>query len=460
MSARMSWLPEQISFAVVGILALTACAAAGPSDNRAQPTYVAGPSSATGGSTTLTSERGSDGAGGSTRRSASAADHSVASTGRSTGSGIATAKTPTSTSTATSASAPARSLASTAEAWVVPGPGPRSDGTLWMRWSNRTAAVGSGTGFVQVAQDTDSTELAVAGFFAESGSTILARESAGPASVGQLSTAVNPVVLADSGTVYVQQAKALLLEEPQANGPAAKAAVRRSVPLPSLATAQPSGAPPPTVPPPTVPPSRALQKGFRNTQTTVGALARTPSGTVAAFVSNGSTAAVMDAGSGKIAQLPGYGAFGPAALGDDGLIRVLGWQPAAPESTLRVLTVDPATWTIASAFDTHVGQQQFLQASAVRSGGSVALFVFHGTPAAVHASGFVLRGSKWSALELPDGIGLAAAPGDGTTALLYGGPARNAVSVVDMVSGVVTRDIPAWRSPAGSYVVAVAAIGH
>jgi len=36
----------------------------------------------------------------------------------------------------------------------------------------------------------------------------------------------------------------------------------------------------------------------------------------------------------------------------------------------------------------------------------------------VHASGFVLRGSKWSALELPDGIGLAAAPGDGTTALL------------------------------------------
>lgn len=456
MSARMSWLLKRVSFAVVGILALTACAAAGP-DNRAQPTDVAGSSSATAGSAVQTSDRGPDGAGGSTRRSASAADQSVASTGRSTGTGIATAKTPTSTSTstATSASAPPRSLASTAEAWVVPGPGPRSDGTLWMRWSNRTAAVGSGTGFVQVAQDTDSTELAVAGFSAESGSTILARESAGPASVGQLSTAVNPVVLADSGTVYVQQAKALLLEEPQANGPAAKAAVRRSVPLPSLATAQPSGAPPPTVPP-----SRALQKGFRNTQTTVGALARTPSGNVAAFVSNGSTAAVMDAGSGKIAQLPGYGAFGPAALGDDGLIRVLGWQPAAPESTLRVLTVDPATWTIASAFDTHVGQQQFLQASAVRSGGSVALFVFHGTPAAVHASGFVLRGSKWSALELPDGIGLAAAPGDGTTALLYGGPARNAVSVVDMVSGVVTRDVPAWRSPAGSYVVAVAAIGH
>lgn len=329
-------------------------------------------------------------------------------------------------------------------------PGPRSDGTLWMRWSDRAAAVGSGTGFVQVAQDTDSTELAVTGFSAESGSTILARESAGSASVGQLSWAVNPVVLVDSGTVYVQQAKALLLVEPQANGPSAKAAVRRSVPLPSLAPAQPSGAPP----------SGALQKGIRNTQTTVGALVRTPSGTVAAFVSNGSTAAVMDAGSGKIVELPGYGAFGPAVLGDDGLIRVLGWQPAAPESTLRVLTVDPATWTIASAFDTHVGQQQFLQASAVRSGGSVALFVFHGTSAALHASGFVLRGSKWSALELPDGIGLAAAPGDGTTALLYGGPARNAVSAVDMVSGVVTRDIPAWRSPAGSYVVAVAAIGH
>ena len=298
------------AFAAIGLLALGACAA-GPSESRAASFSVTRDRVGTDQIAVPTSEPGPDSVGKSTR-TAPATDRSADPKRRPTGSDVAASTAPS----PTRPSVPSRTVGSTAEAWVVPNPDPRADGTLWMRWSNRTAAVGSGTGFVQVARDTDSAELAVAGFSTASGSTMLARESAGSASVGELSSAVNPVVLMDSGTVYVQQAKALLLEEPpQATGPTAKPAGRRSVPLPSFAPGPASG---------------ASQKGIRNTQTSIGALARTRSGAVAAFLSNGLTGAVMDAASGNIVKLPRYGAFGPAITGADGLIRFSAGSPPIP----------------------------------------------------------------------------------------------------------------------------------
>ena len=55
--------------------------------------------------------------------------------------------------------------------------------------------------------------------------------------------------------------------------------------------------------------------------------------------------------------------------------------------------------------------------------------------------------------DLPE---LEIAPGPADTVYLFGGPAANAVSQLDLATDMMTRDLPALRAPAGAYVVGIA----
>ena len=178
-------------------------------------------------------------------------------------------------------------------------------------------------------------------------------------------------------------------------------------------------------------------------------------GRVLGFVANGRAAAVVDLDTGKASLLTGFSALGHAAVGGDGYLYAVGWRFYDDAFSIKVLRINPSDMAVESSYDTEL-LPGTLCASAVlpRANGAVVMLAEGERGDSVQQYVFIADENGLSGLaRLPEGTGLYMGSGTEDTILLYGGPARNAVSRLDLTTGTLTEDLASLRAPEGSTVV-------
>ena len=190
----------------------------------------------------------------------------------------------------------------------------------------------------------------------------------------------------------------------------------------------------------------------------VTGLVPTTAGHVLAFTSTGRAAAVTDLMTGKTVELSGFASLGSAARTLGGQLLVLAWRGNEPTFTMHVLTLD-ANFHVTATLDTRIRPDNYLRDQIVPgAGGADALVtVARGDETAgVTLSVFAVSGPHLAAMPaLPLNVGLQIAPSVGTKVYVFGGPAKNTVSELDVASHALTRDVPPLRVPAGAFVVGI-----
>jgi hypothetical protein len=190
----------------------------------------------------------------------------------------------------------------------------------------------------------------------------------------------------------------------------------------------------------------------------VSALVPTADGHVLAFTSTGLASAVTDLMTGKTTQLTGYGTLGSAVQTPSGPIDVLAWRGYQPTYSLHLLSLDGTSLSIGASMDTGLLPAGYLRDRLVSvAGHDGVLSVARGDETAgVTLSVFSVDGTDLTSSAALKGVGLEIAPGPAGSVYLFGGPAANTVSQLDIATRMLTRDLPALRAPTGAYVVGIA----
>ncbi len=190
----------------------------------------------------------------------------------------------------------------------------------------------------------------------------------------------------------------------------------------------------------------------------VSALVQTADGHVLAFTSTGLASAVTDLMTGKTTLLTGYGTLGGAVLTPSGGIDVLAWRGYQPGYALHVVSLGGTSLSVVASMNTGVLPAGYLRDRLVSvSGYDAVLSVAAGDEASgVTLSVFGVEGTALTPVASSKGAGLEIASGPAGTVYTFGGPAGNTVSQLDLATGVLTRDLPSLRAPAGAYVVGIA----
>lgn len=175
------------------------------------------------------------------------------------------------------------------------------------------------------------------------------------------------------------------------------------------------------------------------------------------LVADSQVSAAVLTSAGEPVYLPAIGHVSAVAQDDDGYGYVVGWGLFDPEATARLFVLPPTLDRVISQLDLGVSPGEMRNAVALDAGRSVIIGLFHGEPGHLHVQ--LWRADKGRVADLPavpDDSGLDMSLDQGANAVLvFGGPAENRVSRVDLATGQVARDVPELRAPQGSVVVAV-----
>jgi hypothetical protein len=183
----------------------------------------------------------------------------------------------------------------------------------------------------------------------------------------------------------------------------------------------------------------------------------TVGGRPVALVTTGAAAGVMDLTDMKFSRLSGFSGLYGAATGGDGYLYVAAWRSLDSSFTIKVLRLDPKDLHIVGQTDTGLTPGKTDNITITPSTDGAVVMIAQGSTDSVRQFIWTANMDGMKSLpELPIGTGLYMAPDvDSDSVLLFGGPATNRVSRLNIVSGALTVDVPELRAPAGSYVVAV-----
>jgi hypothetical protein len=191
---------------------------------------------------------------------------------------------------------------------------------------------------------------------------------------------------------------------------------------------------------------------------TVSALVPASSGDILAFTFTGRAAAVTDLITNRTTPLAGYSRLGAAARTETGDIAVVAWKAQEESAHIKLITLDGTDFTVASVLDTGLAATNHLRDVVLPGlGHDAVVAIAHGDETTgVDLKVWTVDGQTLTAEPaLPNNIGLTIAPADATSIYVYGGPARNTVGQLDLSSGTFGRDVPALRTPVGSYIVGI-----
>lgn len=192
---------------------------------------------------------------------------------------------------------------------------------------------------------------------------------------------------------------------------------------------------------------------------TVSALVPTAGGDVLAFTSTGLASSVTDLMTGKNVPVPGYGTFGGAVRTPSGDIAVLAWRGYQAKYNFHVILLDGNTLGVQSSLDTGLAPAGYLRDRMLSvAGHDAVLSIAQGDEVSgVTLSVFSIDAGRATPLpSLPTGVGVEIAPGPTGSVYVFGGPAMNTVSELDLGTGALTKDLPSLRSPSGTFVVGIA----
>jgi hypothetical protein len=189
---------------------------------------------------------------------------------------------------------------------------------------------------------------------------------------------------------------------------------------------------------------------------TVQALVLLPSGDVLALQYTGRAAAVDDLTTGTVHELAGYGDLGGGTLAPDGDVYVVAWRSNDPAASMDVLQIDPATLDVIGSTSTGLSPAPTdnIQTEA-NSSENILVYVAQGSGASMDSYLWSASSTGLQQLDtLPVNIGLYVSD-FGESLYLYGGPAENSVSRLDLTDMSLTQDVSGFATPSGSFVLAL-----
>lgn len=205
-----------------------------------------------------------------------------------------------------------------------------------------------------------------------------------------------------------------------------------------------------------------LPPGYKgdNTGTGVGAVNAFIVGSdnhLLALRSTGRAAAISDLTGGRTVSLGGLTQLDSAAIGHDGMIYAVGWRRYDSSYTIKLAVLEPSALAISHVYDLGVTTDNLHDVSVVPSSTrNVVVGISSGLdPSIAMRVWSVSNGAMQSGPSLPPGIGLDLTGTGGDGIYLFGGPARNRVSMYDFPTGALTQDDPTLRAPAGTFVTGV-----
>ena len=180
-------------------------------------------------------------------------------------------------------------------------------------------------------------------------------------------------------------------------------------------------------------------------------------GSLYALQYTGQAASIDDLTTGKVAYLPGYGGLAGGVLAADGSIYTVGWRVNDPSLPMSVLQIDPTSLSTTSVGTTGLAAATELNVQMQASSTENALlYIVEGSSTGPIDSYIWSVGSSGltTLYQLPANVGLYM--GDfGPTVYLFGGPAQNRVSSLNLTNGVLSQDLAGMASPSGTYVLAL-----
>lgn len=341
------------------------------------------------------------------------------------------------------------------EAYAVPNLQPQLDGSLAARvvqgtTVTRTSALGSGTDVWQLHPTSATTGVpsALLAFQSNADRSEMIQlpiSTQADSRIALPGNAVQQVALQVGSSLFTQDGNTVIEGSVGSTSGSPTFNVTRTFTLPLIESDPVAGVTPPGY------------KGIYvpNGKATVSSLIETPNALVA-LASTGRGSAVINISTGHSKNLTGYGQLGAAALGVDGSIYVLAWRRYEPNFTIKLLQIDPGTFSIERSFDTKVAPGKLRNSVVLPSTSrNVIVGLFYGDEAGITADLWsAAAGSMTPMANIPLNAGLDVSLIDNTL-YLFGGPARNTVSTLGLTSGVLLSDVAALRAPPGSYVVAV-----
>ncbi|HVB27185.1 MAG TPA: hypothetical protein VNE21_04670 [Mycobacteriales bacterium] len=205
-------------------------------------------------------------------------------------------------------------------------------------------------------------------------------------------------------------------------------------------------------------PSRKGLVGAAGGGSTVGGWVTAPNGDVINLLYSGVGAAVENVTTGASQPLADYEVVQSAAVGADGMIYALAWSLDQPGATIHLVRLDPGSLQIVSDADTGLAPSSTDSTNVLATASHGVLLLIGqgdaGSAITLHAFAIHTDGSLSSGPALPQNVGLYGTVEPNDQVLLYGGPAQNNVSVLDLNTGTVTPE-PSVSAPAGTYIQSV-----
>jgi hypothetical protein len=338
----------------------------------------------------------------------------------------------------------AATSAPSVEVYAVPGSGP-ADAQIYSQ------GVGSSVGPQQLASGVAAEVLPSTGiaedlaiYSSSSGPVVYSLSpSTAPSRLttsGVGNTQPGSVLLSSQGDIYLQ-ADSQVIDVDSSSG-----TVVASYNLPSLTADSVAGSVP------------SYDKGLVSASAvgTVQALVLLPSGDVLALQYTGRAAAVDDLTTGTVHELAGYGDLGGGTLAPDGDVYVVAWRSNDPAASMDVLQIDPATLDVIGSTSTGLSPAPTdnIQTEA-NSSENILVYVAQGSGASMDSYLWSASSTGLQQLDtLPVNIGLYVSD-FGESLYLYGGPAENSVSRLDLTDMSLTQDVSGFATPSGSFVLAL-----
>jgi hypothetical protein len=249
------------------------------------------------------------------------------------------------------------------------------------------------------------------------------------------------VLMASGNDVFVQ-ASGQIVELDSSSG-----SVIATYNLPSLTPDSVAGSVPPY--------DKALQPS--SAVGTVQALIESQ-GDLFALQYTGTAAAIDNLTTGAVQQLSGFGALGGGTLAPDGDIYVLAWRPNDTTVPMSVLQIDPGDLSILGSLSTGLSPAPTDNIETVASPSeNVLVYVVQGDssgPIDSYLWSAAQGGGLTKLVALPANVGLDMSL-FGNDVYLYGGPAENQVSELDLTDMSFRQNVGGMSAPTGSYLLAM-----
>jgi hypothetical protein len=190
-------------------------------------------------------------------------------------------------------------------------------------------------------------------------------------------------------------------------------------------------------------------------------------GHVLVFVANIVNSALVDLSSDRRLDLPGYGHVAAATVGQDGYVYAVLIDGSSRANPYVLAQIDPESMELKQLAETTIRPSEwkgpiFVSLAATPTGG----IFFYATlwnlvqdPDVYAHTNVLLQLDRatfqLAAIAVPDDLGQRVSVGVDGKIYIYGGPAESTVSAYDPATGELERDLPALRTPPGTYIRAL-----